>query len=320
MRRLIAALDRYWFAPASLRDLAIVRIVAFGTQTLFFILFPGGRLRSLSEQLDLGSAGERLYKPIAALKLLLLPWGGWGEVHPSASFLMATFAIAVVAGVLATIGLYARMAMLCAAAANTLLVAHYYSYGEFHHAEALMIIALNVLALAPSAAVWSVDASRRRRRRGGAADDFSIFARWPLRLMQWLIALSYLSAAASKLHHGGLSWVNGYTMTFHFLMIGLVDEHEMSLFLASLPPQTHIVPSFFSFLLELTFVVAVLVPRTAWLYVLAGACFHLAIYLSMGIAFFQTITLYGVFIESLRLYWPTALRSTALSVRPTPRP
>lgn len=318
MRRLITALDRYWFAPASLRDLALVRILAFGTQTLFFLLFPGGYLRSLPDQIHQAQVGTPLYQPIAALKVLLLPWGPWGEVQPSATFLTVTFGVAVVAGVLATIGLYARATMLCAAAANTLLVAHYYSYGEFHHAEALMMIALNVLAVAPSTQVWSVDAARRRRRARGApsgpsapADDYesSVFARWPLRLMQWLLALGYLSAAGSKLYYGGLGWVNGYTLTYHFLSEAVRSNRETALFLASLPPWTHIVPSIFALLFELTFVVAVLVPRTAWLYVVAGATFHLAVYATMRFAFFQTIVLYCVFVESLRLYWPKALRS-----------
>lgn len=323
VRRLTAALDRYWFAPASLRDLALARILAFGTQTLLFIVVPGGRLRSFSEQVQQAEADLIAYQPITALKVLLLPWGPWGEVRPSALFLTVTFAVAIVAGVLATVGLYARVAMLCAAAANTLLVAHWYSYGDYHHAEALMIIALNVLAVAPSATVWSVDAARRRgwRRRirsgaGGSADDSSVFARWPLRLMQWLIALTYLSAAGSKLYYGGPSWVNGYTMTYQFLRVGVSGNREVALFMASLPPWVHIAPSVFALLFELTFVVAVVVPRTAWLYVLAGAGFHLGIYLTMEIAFFQTIVLYCVFIESLRLHWPRFLR-VSLRDRPS---
>jgi hypothetical protein len=310
MRRLAAALDRYWFAPASLRDLALVRILAFGTQTLVFL-----HLRPLSEQLHQARIGLEQYRPIAALKVLLLPWGPWGEIHPSASFITATLCVAIAAGVLATVGLYARVTMLCAAAANTLLVAHFYSYGQFHHAEALMIIALNVLAVAPSAAVWSMDAARRRRRerrapssRSEPAGDASVFAQWPLRLMQWLIVLTYLSAAGSKLYYGGLRWVNGYTMTYHFMSVGVRSDREVALFVASLPPQAHILPSIFALLIELTFVVAVLVPRTAWLYVLAGTALHLAVYLTMEIAFFQTIVLYCVFIESLRRYWPKALR------------
>jgi hypothetical protein len=331
MSRLIAALDRYWFAPASPYDLAIVRIVAFGSQSLFFILLPGGRLRSLGEQLDRLSVPVGLYTPLLALKVLFLPWGRWGEFRPSASFLIATFVVAILAGILATLGLYARVAMPVAAAAHALLVAHYYSYGEFHHAEALMMIGLFVLAMAPSAAVWSVDSVRARRRRhtipsglDEPSPDILALVRWPLLLMQWLIALSYLSAAGAKLYHGGLSWINGYTMTYQFLVVGLLDDSKPALFFASVPPQVHILPSILTLLFELSFVVAVLAPRTAWFYVIAGACFHTAIYVTMGIAFFQTMLLYCVFVDSLRRHWPGALSWRAVdrvrrSGAPTPR-
>ena len=311
MSRFIAALDQHWFALGSPRDLAIVRILAFGTQTLFFILFPGGYLRSLSEQLDRVSVAADLYKPILALKLLLLPWGWREDIPPTVSFLIGTFVVAVVAGVFATIGLYARVAMPLAAAANALLVAHYYSYGEFHHAEALMIIALHVLAIAPSAAVWSVDAARARRRQtlsdSESSPDIRALVRWPLRLMQWLLALSYLSAAGSKLYHSGISWMNGYTLTYHFLTVALLDETELAFFFASLPPRAYVLPSMLTLVFELTFPVAILVPRTAWLYVVAGTCLHVGIYVTMGVAFFQTIVLYSVFIESLRHHSPSWL-------------
>lgn len=323
MRRLLAMLggawDRYWFAPASLRDLALVRILAFGSQTLFFIVVPGASLRSLSRQVARTSMTVTAYEPLPVLKALLLPLGPWGAVRPDAAFLYATFAVAIVAGILATVGLYARVAMLCAALANTLLVAHWYSYGDYHHAEAVMIIALNVLALSPCAAVWSLDAVRRRRAGRAVSPDASVFARWPLRLMQWVIAITYLSAAGSKLVYGGPQWFNGYTMMYHYLGRAMPPGRDVALFLAALPPWTHVVPSILTVCFELTFVVAVLVPRTAWVYVLTGIVFHVVVYVTMGIGFFQTILLYSVFVESLRLYWPAALRLPSITPRPRAR-
>ena len=59
-----------------------------------------------------------------------------------------------------------------------------------------------------------------------------------------------------------------------------------------------------AWLFEALFVVAVLVPRTAWLFVLGGVALHVSVYASMDIAFFQTMLLYGVFVDSLRRYPP----------------
>jgi hypothetical protein len=309
LTRVLAALDRHWFAPASLRDLALVRILAFGTQLLFFR--PG-----LGYGLHLAQADQSLYAPLPLLKLFLLPWGPWGEARPDALFLTVVWGVAVAGGVLATIGLWSRVAMPAAAIANALLVAHQYSYGEFHHPEALMIIALGVLSLAPSGKVWSVDALLRRRERSGresgdaspsAGSDQSVFARWPLRLMQWLLALTYLSAGTAKLDNGGIAWVNGYTLAYYFAGDGLWQGSALATELAALPPRLWVVPSIGALAFELTFALAILVPRTAWLYVLAGTGMHLAIYAIQRAPFFQTIVLYAVFVESLRLYWPRFL-------------
>jgi hypothetical protein len=305
--RVQRAWGRYWFTPGSLQDLALVRIVVFGSQTLLFLWFPVARIRSATAQIAQATSITAHYQPLPILKLLLLPFGAWGTVRPSAAIIAATFVIAVAAGLCATAGLFSRVTMLAAALANLVLVTHWYSYGDYHHAEALMLIALLVLALSPAGRAWSLD--RWLHQRGGASppSDADTFATWPLRLMQWIIALTYLSAALSKLVYGGFEWFNGTTMLYHFLRVGVGDQRALALYLAGLPPWLHIVPSAIAFLFELTFIVAVLIPRTAWAYVLVGLMFHLAVYESMGIGFFQTMVLYIVFIESIRRYWPVAL-------------
>ena len=301
--RVLALLDRHWFAPASLKDLAFVRIVAFASQTLVFLWYPV----TLREQLLQTTGAPDLYEPLLILRVLLAPFGQLGDTPPSATFLIGVYVVAIVAGVLATIGLFSRGAMLAATAANALLQAHHYSYGEFHHAEALMMIALGALAVGPSAEVWSVDAVRRRRRSGRPLSEMSVFARWPLRLIQWMIALSYLSAAGAKLANGGLAWFNGHTMTFHYVTIAIENDRAVPAYLATLPPALHIAPSVIAWLVEATFFVAILVPRLAWLLVVGGAALHLAVFATMGITFLQNIVLYSVFLESLRLHAPFAL-------------
>jgi hypothetical protein len=299
--------DRHWFAPASLHELAVLRILVFGTQVLFFL-----HRQPLAGQLALLEAPASWYRPIIALKVLLLPFGPWGEVRPSPTLLTATWLLAVAAGVLAAVGLYARLTMPMAAIAHALLITHWYSYGEWHHPETLMIIALAVLALSPSAAVWSLDAWRRGEGGQRAPDDSgqrSIFARWPLRLLQWLLAFSYLSAAGAKLHYGGLQWMNGYTLAYHYLSEGMTWNRPFALFMASLPPWLHIVPSVFTIVFELTFSLAIIMPRLTWLYVAAGTVFHILIWLLQGPPFFQTVLLYAAFAESLRCYSPFGLGS-----------
>ena len=87
---------------------------------------------------------------------------------------------------------------------NTFLQAFAYSFGDLHHREALMIITLWLLALSPAGGVLSLDsyfASRNSSRRK-TLQKKSIFAAWPLLLVQNLFGLVYLDAALRKLYAG----------------------------------------------------------------------------------------------------------------------
>jgi TRAP-type mannitol/chloroaromatic compound transport system permease small subunit len=303
----MAVLDRHWFAPASVRELALVRILVFGSQTAVFLWYWGGRPRSVAEQLFLATAGAPLYQPLPILQVLLAPFGQLSAEPPSATFLRRAFAVAVIAGVLATIGLFARASMIAAALANAMVVAHHYSYQEFHRSDSLMIIALGVIALGPSADAWSVDAAIRKWRRGESAPRTAVLARWPLRLMQWLLALTYLSAAISKMQVGGLEWFNGHTMTYYYAWVAIFSGGERAAYMATLSPKLHVLPSVFACTFEATFFMAILAPRLVWLFILTGAAMYLGVFATMGIKFFQTIVLYVVFVESLRRYAPRPL-------------
>jgi uncharacterized membrane protein YphA (DoxX/SURF4 family) len=129
--------------------------------------------------------------------------------------------------------------------------------------------------------------------------------------MQWLLALVYLSAGWSKLHNSGVQWLNGYTLTYHFFADAVRTGSAPAQLLASLPPRLLVPIGVGAVLFELTFWVAIVVPRTAWLYVLAGTAMHLSIFVIQRAPFFQTIILYAVFAEAARRYGPHALRVVA---------
>lgn len=323
MRSWLQRLDHHWFAPARLADLALMRIVLVGLQ-LILLLTP-----ALSDgvgiclgcypayQVALTKLAPDQYLPIPALKVLLLPFG-WG-VRPDPMFLQAVWLAAVVTGFCGLIGLYARPSLLVFAAANTLLVAHAYSYHEAHHPEALITIAFWALALSPSAAVWSVDNLRDRIRYSVSAMRFqpksdeiqeSPLARWPLRLMQWLLVMSYFSAGISKLLNGGLQWFNGYTLAYLMGKDAVERGAALGVWLSGQIPLLRVL-SVVAVATELGFAGAVLLPRFTWLFLLAGAGLHTAIYLTQKAPFPQFIALYVVFIEALRAYppWPRTARA-----------
>lgn len=309
MRAILRMLDRHWFAPAALRDLAIARVVLVATQMVLLLAptplnaSPGS---SLIQQFWLAEADPDLYQPQYVLRLLLLPLG-W-RARPGPVLLATVWGIAVASGFASLVGMFTRVSLLAFAAANTFLIAHSYSYGEFHHTEALLVITLWALPFSPSGAVLSLEgflvrlrgsAPSKRLHLGQESAAEDPFARWPLRLGQWLLVLSYLSAGVWKLVRGGLTWFNGHTLAYHFAVDGLERGTGIGVWLAGhpglLPPLSVAVVTF-----ELTFSLAVLVPQIAWAYVAAGTVMHLGIYAVHGPPFFQNVALFVVFIEPLR--------------------
>ncbi len=300
MKSIIGALDRHFFAPARLSDLALLRIACVASVLIFF--------PPLDSELQYAHADPSLFRPIAAVKVLLLPLGAWGQVRPDALFLHAVWIGTLVACIAALIGLYTRPSLLLLAAGYTLLVGHWYSYGEVHHPEALTIITLWMLVIAPSGAALSVDAlvsrvrdaaKRLRFEPRGALSAESSYARWPLRTVQWLLVLAYLSAGMSKLAVGGLAWMNGYTLVYYVAVDGLRWGSGMAPMFSG-QPELLAVASIISLVFELTFVAAIIFPWLAPVYLLVGIGMHGGIYALLRAPFFQYWFLYIAFIESVR--------------------
>ncbi len=316
MKKLLAVLQRHWFEPASLRDLARVRIVVVAFQ-LFCLLAPDaaqvlgmGSTLALKTQRWFTEFPDESFGAITALKLLLLPFGEWGE-RPPLMFLQAIWWLGVISGVFALVGYGTRFSMLCFAVALTLLGAHSYSYAERHHTQALPTLAMWALALGPIGGAYSLDALRARIRRSYHQMRFepqagtlpmSELARWPLRVIQWLFVLAYLSAGYFKLVNGGLDWYNGYAITRPLVLQALSRDTSFELWLVSLPFAMPLL-AIFTAVFELTFVLAILVPSLALFYVAGGALLHLGIYLLQGADFMRWPLLYIAFTDELRRGW-----------------
>ena len=301
-------LHDHWFAPAPLRDLAAVRTVLVGMQ-LTLLLWPYLARKvgacagcNLAYQLRLSGIDSHEFFPLPALKVLLLPLG-WG-VRPNAELLETVWFATIVAGVFALAGLLTRPSLLVLAAGSTLLVAHAYSYREYHHPEAMLTIMLWTLALAPSGARWSLDALIGRWRNG-VAPEFSPHARWPLRLGQWLFVLMYLSAGTSKLLNGGIRWLNGYTLAAFIGDNALERGSALGVWIAQQLPLLQLL-SVGSLGLELGFIAVMLWPRYTLLFVLGGIALHTGIFVLQRAPFPQLIALYSVFIGQLRQQPPAS--------------
>ncbi|MGH7930722.1 MAG: thiol-disulfide oxidoreductase DCC family protein [Candidatus Binatia bacterium] len=299
MGELVERWNRYWFRPAPLINLAICRILIVGVQLSVLI---GSDYHNYNRLYELSGLPDILYDPLPVLRVFLWPFG-W-MYRPPFEVLVATYGISLAAGVLALVGFKTRFSLSAFAVANLFLQSFSYSFHEYHHPEALMMIALSLLAIGPAGAVLSADdlwrrvrANSSRRRFAASANilgETSAFARWPLLQVQWLLALVYLAAATSKLGAAGFDWMNGYTLQYYILRdglrwsdVGVWVAHQSSLVWWS---------SWITILFEGTFFAVLIFPVLSWLYIPLGLAFHTGIYLTMGAFFFQFIVIYSVFI------------------------
>lgn len=300
IHRLLDGWNRYWFKPAPLMDLAVVRIVLVGVQ-LNALLPPAGELQALMEHSVLP---DEMYDPLPILHLLIAPieW----TYRPGFEVLQAVYWVVVVTGLTSLVGLVTNVSLLVFAVGNIFLQAFQYSFGDFHHPAALMMISLAMLALSPAGRVLSVDAWLARRRHEGAEDGppahASPFARWPLLLIRWLLALAYLSAAFHKLDVAGLDWMNGHTLQHYVLRdaerwdapLGLLLGQHLWLMVAA---------SVVTLLWEGTFFLVLILPALAWIYIPLGIGLHAGIWLTMRAGFFTFMALYSAFVP-----WSAAYR------------
>jgi Vitamin K-dependent gamma-carboxylase len=305
--RLLKAWRKYWFRPVPLVYLGLLRIVAVGAQLIMLLMEDGYGLRQLA---GLASLPDSMYKPLPALQAFLLPFGL--DARPSFALVTVIYWITAVAGIGALVGWMSRFSLLLFAVGNTFLQAFAYSFGDLHHREALMIITLWLLAVAPAGGALSLDsylASRNSSRRKGLRKR-SIFAAWPLLLVQNLFGLIYLDAALRKLYAGGFDWVNGYTLQYYLYSDASRRGSAFGLWLAQQHTAARVL-SWVTILWEGTFFLVLFFPRLVWLYVPLGIGLHAGMALTGVASFPQFMALYAAFIP---LLWKYGGRAVAVKL------
>jgi hypothetical protein len=302
--------NSYWFKPAPLVNLAFVRIIVVGFQTFYLVM------RNTPETLLARAAlPASLYDPLPALRLLLLPFGS--NFMPSSPVLVAIFWITLVAGIFSIVGLLTNISLMVFAVGNLFIRSYIYSFGDFHHPEALMIMTLFILALSPAGRVLSLDDVIRNRKYGGQKKSFDIdklveekssLAKWPILLIQWMYVLIYMSAALSKVGSSGLDWMNGSTLQFYLIRDGLRWGSELGVLLGQYYTLA-VLLAWGAVLFEGTFFLVLVFPFLALFYIPVGVLMHTLIYLTQRAPFPEFIFIYAVFIPWVFVLQKIRMRS-----------
>lgn len=278
----------YWFAPAPCLDLAVVRVIAVAVQVA---LLPGTLAGTSLDRFE--GFDQAYWDPVLIQRLLNLLLGIDGR--PPLALVQSAHTVALVAGIAAVVGLATNLSLAVLVAAVVYVQSFLYSFGDYHHREAIMAIALGALAISPSGHALSVDAWLRRRLGWRPAPERSEFAGWPIKLIGWWFVLMYMSAVIGKFFHGGFDWVNGYTLQYYLAVDGLQKDRPLGVWLSQFHEIVFAV-QVVVVVFQATFVVTMLWPRSRWLYVPLGIAMHTSIYILMKPAFWQWIALYSVFV------------------------
>jgi len=297
--------NRFWFADAPYFDLALMRLVIVAFQCFYLLDSQFGALKYvLSLPDELYGLAPRI------LRLFVWPWGF--DSPPGEAVVFAVFWVTLAAGLAALVGLLTNVSLAFFAIGNLLLQSFVFSFGDYHHPEAILIIGLFALAISPCGKVMSVDYYiQRRRGRFGAAGSIGLldwsgpYAGWPIRFIQCFFPLMYISAAVAKIAYSDYSfdWANGYTLQYYMIQDDIRKVSPLALWAS----QYHW-PVLFGqvvvLVYQLTYFLVVPYARLRWIYLPIGLAFHVANYVVLKAPFPQWI----LFLLLAYIPWGEALK------------
>jgi hypothetical protein len=283
----MARVEEWLFAPGDPRRLAAIRIGLSGVLAL-----------RLTRGVYLGLAGQpaALFRPLSFMRLL--------GAMPPRSVVLPVEIIGVAAAILSTVGLRARAALPVAWACGLFLNGMATSTGKIVHNDALLLLCLVPLLVAPVSDAWSMDA---RLRRGSGSPARSVRYGWPVRTAMVVVAGAYFFVGFAKLMLSGPAWVTSGNM--RWILYASSDAHAVpngvALFIADRPWLAHLVAAA-TLSLELGFPIVLFKPRAAWLFVPGAVALHAGIWAAMGLNYAaQAATVVVVFVD-----WPDLARWT----------
>ena len=247
--------------------LAMVRILV-STYAVVWLAFALPGIAGLTD------AGAARWHPVGVL--------AWLDTPLASGWLWLFVALTFGAGIAFAVGAGARVTGPIFAAAFLVVTTYRSCWGQIFHTDDLVALHLIVLALAPAAHAWSVDARRRRPGSGAPARRYG----WPLLLMSIITVLAYVLAGWAKLRTSGLDWITGTLLRDQIAQDNLLKE----LFGAPSSPLASTVLSHawlfppmaaFAVLVELGAPVALLGGRWRDVWVGAAWLFHLGILVLM---------------------------------------
>jgi hypothetical protein len=277
MTRLRAAWNRYWFEPESPANLGFCRAIFYG---LLFVLY-------LSDDVSAwAGVSDAFWFPIPLFKWAHLP-----VLAPSSLFALdALWKLSLLA---CALGVSTRPASIVAFLLGLYRLGLPHNFGKLHHFDAMIALALGVLAFARIADAYSLP-RLIARRRGRVLPPVAPSGeyRWPVRAVWTVMALTFFAAGISKLGHGGIEWVTSDNMSIllnqHAYQISAEDPllADLSLGLSRYPTLCSLM-ALATVVVEVGYPIALFSRRARWFFPPAMCGTLIGIRLLMGPTFPQ---------------------------------
>jgi uncharacterized membrane protein YphA (DoxX/SURF4 family) len=256
----------FFFAPSAPTNLAVCRVLFLGGLFCCFLGYDVAQWARVPAD---------TWEPVWFVEL-------FGRL-PSAGTLTGLGVAWKVSLVLGALGLWRPVSLGVAAALGAYLLGLTGSYGKANHDIGMPVILLFVFWVARSTDALSLD-SLIARRRGKPPVSPSGEYTWPLATGRVLLALAFFAAGVAKLRHGGVDWF--MTDNLRWLFIGQQYTHapplDWAAYLADFPWLCRLLAGG-TMALELSYPLALLVPRVRPWLVVGALGLQLGIHLFMGV-------------------------------------
>lgn len=267
--RLAARIDASLLAPAPPERLAALRILV-GVFALGYLVVRAPHLARF------GEFHEARFEPTGVVTALEAPLG--------AAVVAALVVAAVVTAVPFVLGWRHRLTGPAFALLLLWVTTYRNSWGQVFHTENLVVLHVLVLAFAPAADAWSLDARRRGPVEPRPAHG------WPVLLMAAITIATYFVAGWAKVVNGGWAWATGETLRHQVAFDNvrkavLGDAHSPIGGFAVRFGWPFPVMAWLSLLVELGAPLALLGRRLRAIWSVAAWGFHLGILALMAIVF-----------------------------------
>jgi hypothetical protein len=184
---------RFWFAPTAPTNLCVSRMMFFGGMLAMY---------AREDFSAWGRVSDAFWLPVPLFSVL--------HLRPlDVETLTALQAIWRVALALSAVGIAARASMAVSFALGLYLLGLPHNFGQTYHFDALLVIAMGILACSRAGDAWSVDAWLK----GGGDSQPSGEYTWPVRAIWVAASLVFFAAGVAKMRYGGLAWITSDNMS-----------------------------------------------------------------------------------------------------------